>query len=456
MKVDRLEEEYLKKTLTSAKLAERACHYMPGGDTHGHFYNPPYHTTIDRGEGCYLYDVDGNRYIDCVNAYFVLIHGHCFSPIVNALERQIKRGTSFGMPTEDQIEYAQHLCERIPSLDEVRFVASGSEATNMAIRAARAFTGKRKIMKVDGGYHGTHNIGELNSFGASERGSCKPMPAIGAHGSEINDIVLFPWNDKEALQRIISENVGDVAGLIIEPIVVVGGIITPEPGFLKAVRELTREKGIVLIFDEVVTLPFSYGGMQEYYGVTPDLTAMGKGIGGGLPIGAWGGRRDIVELWNPERGHDAAVMMVSTFGGNAMTMAAGLAAMTHLTPEVIEQRNALADQLRKGIDETFKSVSIRGHASGLCNAFWIHWTDHPVKDPYDAVDAMLQATDSVRNLLFMGMRYRGVYLFPSPSPFGNISTPIGDKEIDHVINALEETLMEIRPVIEDECPDLLI
>jgi glutamate-1-semialdehyde 2,1-aminomutase len=279
---------------------------------------------------------------------------------------------------------------------------------------------------------------------------------MGAHGSDINDIVLFPWNDTEVFQRIISENAGDVAGLIIEPIVVVGGVITPEPGFLKAVRELTREKGIVLIFDEVVTLPFIYGGMQEYYGVIPDLTAMGKGIGGGLPIGAWGGRGDIVELWNPERGHDGAVMMVSTFGGNAMTMAAGLAAMTHLTPEVIEQRNALADRLRKGIDETFKSVSVRGHASGLCNAFWIHWTDHPVGDPYDAVDAMLLATDSVRNLLFMGMRYRGVYLFPSPSPFGNISTAIRDKEIDHIINALEETLMEIRPVIEDECPDLLI
>lgn len=212
----------------------------------------------------------------------------------------------------------------------------------------------------------------------------------------------------------------------------------------------------MLIFDEVVTLPFCYGGMQEYYRVTPDLTAMGKGIGGGLPIGAWGGRRDIVELWNPESGHEDAVMMVSTFGGNALTMAAGLAAMTHLTHEVIERRNALGDRLRIGIHEAYKSAGIQGHASGFCNAFWIHWTDRPVRDPYDAVDAMSQATDRVRNLLFLGMRYRGVYLFPSPSPFGNVSTAMGDKEIDHIINALGETLEEIRPVIEDECPNLLV
>jgi glutamate-1-semialdehyde 2,1-aminomutase len=454
MKADQLVKKYLEKTSASAEMADRASRYMPGGDTHGHFFNPPYHTAIERGKGCYIYDVDGNKYIDCVNGYFALIHGHCFPPVVEALEQQVKLGTTFGMPTEQQIEYARHLCERIPSLDKVRFVASGSEATNMAIRAARAFTGKRKIMKVDGGYHGTHNIGELNSFGPSERGDHRARPDIGANGSEINDVILFPWNDKETLEYTISENADDVAALIIEPVLVVGGVIPPADGFLEAVRELTRQKGVVLIFDEVVTLPFSYGGMQGFYNISPDLTTMGKGIGGGLPIGAWGGKHDIMEMWNPQG--DNAVVMVSTFGGNAMTMAGALAAMTHLTPEVIQQRNALADRLREEINETFKSVGIRGHASGLCNAFWIHWTDKPVRDPYSVRNAILQATDNVRNLLFMGMRYRGVYLFPSPSAFGNISTPIQEKEINYIINALRETLLEIRPVIEDECPHLLV
>lgn len=452
MNVDQLVKKYLEKTSASAEMADQARRCMPGGDTHGRFFNPPYHTVIESGRGCYIYDVDGNKYIDCVNGYFALIHGHCFPPTVEALAQQIRRGTTFGMPTEHQIEYAQHLCERVPSLDEVRFVASGSEATNMAIRAARAFTGKRKIMKVDGGYHGTHNIGELNS-GPLEKGHHWAKPDIGASGSEINDVVLFPWNDKETLEHLISENAEDVAALIIEPVLVVGGGVPPAAGFLEAVRELTRQKGLILIFDEVVTLPFSYGGMQGYYGIIPDLTTMGKGIGGGLPIGAWGGRQDIMEMWNPQK--SGGVVMVSTFGGNAMTMAGALAAMTHLTPEVIEQRNALADRLRKGINETFKRVGIQGHASGLCNAFFIHWTDKPVRDPHDVADAMLQATDNIRNLLFLGMRYRGVYLFPSPSPFGNVSTPVGDNEIDYIVKALEETLTEIRPVIDDECHHLL-
>lgn len=254
MKKEQLEKTYLEKTRTSAKLAESARKYMPGGDTHGHFFNPPYHIVIDHGEGCNLHDVDGNRYVDCVNAYFVLMHGHCFPPVLEALEGQARRGTSFGMPVREQIEFAKHLCDRVPSLDLVRFVASGSEATNMTIRAARAFTGKRKIMKVDGGYHGTHNIGEVNAFGAPGREKGHLMPAIGTAGSEINDVILFEWNDFENLEFTINRYGEEVAALIIEPMIVAGGMVLPAPGFLEKVRQLTEEKGILLIFDEVVTL----------------------------------------------------------------------------------------------------------------------------------------------------------------------------------------------------------
>ncbi len=455
MNGEQLLEKYLEKTKTSAKLAQEARRVMPGGDTHGHFYNPPYHITIDHGNGCYLYDVDGNAYIDCVNAYFVLIHGHCFPPIVESLAEQIKRGTGFGMPTEPQILFAQHLCERVPSLEEVRFVSSGSEATAMAIRAARAFTGKRKIMKVDGGYHGTHNIGELNSFGgALGRGELKPMPEIGTNGSEINDVILFPFNEPERLKEIVLKYSEDIAALIIEPMIIPSGAIPPEPGYLETVRDMTEELGIVLIFDEVVTLPFYYGGLQEYYGITPDLTTMGKGIGGGLPIGAWGGKREIMELWNPEKGEDA-VVMVSTSGGNPLTMAAGLTAMKQLTHEVIERRNSLGDRLRDGMNQVFSNIGIHGHISGLANAFWIHWSDKPVRDPYAVGEAMSQANENIRNLLFLGMRYRGVYLFPTPSPFGNISTVLQEKDIDLIINAFSETLTDIKSVIAEECPNLL-
>lgn len=447
--------KYLGKTQASAKLAEEARNYMPGGDTHGHFYNPPYHITIERGEGCYLFDVDGNKYIDCVNAYFVLIHGHCYSPIVKALEEQVKRGTGFGMPTKPQIQFAQHLSERVPSLEELRFVSSGSEATSMAIRAARAFTGKQKIMKVDGGYHGTHNIGELNSFGGSlSRGELKPMPEIGTNGSEINDVILFPFNDPSGLEEIVENNSGETAALIIEPMIIPSGAIPPDPGYLEAVRNITEENGILLIFDEVVTLPFFYGGLQEFYGVTPDLTTMGKGIGGGLPIGAWGGKREIMELWNPEKGEDA-VIMVSTSGGNAFSMVAGLTTMKHLTHGVIEKRNYLGTKLRESMTKVFSDIGIKGHVSGLANAFWIHWSHKPVTDPYAVGEAMSQANENIRNLLFLGMRYRGIYLFPTPSPFGNVSTVMHEKDIDNIINAFSDTLREIKPVITVECPNLL-
>ena len=455
MDAAKLIEKYIKKLPVSADWAQNASQYMPGGDTHGHFFNPPFHTAIDHGEGCYLYDVDGNRYIDFANSAFCLIHGHCFPPVTQALEEQIKRGTTFMMPTELQIGFAQLLCQRIPSLDEVRFVSSGSEATNMDMRAARAHTGRRKIMKVDGGYHGTHNIGELNSFGASKRGECSANPDIGTNGSEINDVILFPWNDIEFVRRIIQEKGEEVAALIIEPVLVVGGVIEPAPGFLENIRQLTQDHGIVLIFDEVVTLPFSYHGMQGDYGVTPDLTTMGKGIGGGLPIGAWGGKRDILEMWNPLRGHGDGIITVSTSGGNAITMAAGLSAMTHLTPEIIQSRNSFGDTLRSEMNATFKRNNIKAHISGSHSVFWVHFGEKIVKDPYDSLDALQLGSDNIRNLLFMGMRYRGVYLFPSPSIFGNISTPIRQKEIDNMIQALDETLNEIRPVIETECPHLV-
>ena len=454
MSAEQLEKKYLEKTSVSAGLAQQARQYMPGGDTHGHFYNPPYYTTIERGNGCYLYDVDGNRYIDCVNGYYVLAHGHCFPPTVAAIAEQINSGTTFGIPTRAQIDLARHLCERVPSLDELRFATSGSEATTMCIRAARAFTGKRKIMRVDGGYHGNHNIGELNSFVIGERDEQSHMPPVGTASSDLDDVILFPWNHPDALEQIISRHADETAAVIMEPMMLYGGWLLPDTGYLERVRRLTEENNILLVFDEVVTLLFSYGGLQEYFGVTPDLTAMGKAIGGGLPIGAWGGRRDIVELWNPERGEDA-VMSIATFGGNPLSMVAGLTALQHLTEAAIERRNKLSDRLREEVDQAIADARIRAHMSGLFNTFGIQWTDKTVRDPYEAAEAMSRVTDRVRSLFFMGMRYRGVYFFPAPTPFGNISTAVGDKEIDHIVNAVGETLSELYPVIEAECPAVL-
>ena len=450
MSIETLTAKYLQNTQNSARLAERARRIMPGGDTHGHFYNSPYHITIDHGMGNSLFDVDGNQYLDCVNAYYMHIHGHCFAPIVEALDSQIQSGTGFGMPTEVQIEFAELLCKWVPSLDEIRFVCSGSEATSMAIRAARAFTGKQKIVKLEGGYHGNHNIGEINSFGGSlDREELKFSPEIGCEGSELNDVILFRFNDADQLREITKVHSNEIAALIIEPLIIPSGSIPFESGFLQAIRDITRESGIVLIFDEVVTLPFEYGGLQEHYGVIPDLTTMGKGIGGGLPIGAWGGKKEIMELWNPERGDDA-VLMVSTSAGNPMSMTAGLTAMRHLTQELIEKRNKSGQRLREGMNEAFKKAGIHGQVTGAAHSFWLHWTDEPVRNPHDVGMAISRAGDEIRNLLFLGMRHYGVYLFPSPSVFGHISTAMQEADIDTIIQALEQTLFEIKPFIKSE------
>ena len=449
---NQLKEKYLAKIPTSARFAEKACRWMPGGDTHGHFFSPPHHIVIKNGTGCYLFDVDDNRYIDCVNGYFSLDHGHCFQPVVEALAQQITSGTQFGMPSETQITFAEHLCERVPSLDMVRFVTSGSEATSMTFRAARAFTGKRKIMKVDGGYHGIHNIGELNSFNCGERRRYEGKPEIGTRGSEIEDVILFPWNDEEIVKKLILEHADQVAALIMEP-ANTGAMIPATPRFLETIRTLTREKNIVLIFDEVVTLNFSYGGLQTKYGVTPDLTAMGKCIGGGLPVGAWGGSQGIMEMWDP-RNEDGGVKMVSTFGGNPMTMAAGMASLTHLTPELIEKRNTLAERLQEELTGILKKLKIRAHASGLAHAFTIYWTDKPVRDLYDFCDARQRLGERVRNLLHSGLRYHGVYLYPDIG--GGISTAIEEKDVFHILEAFEKTLTDIYPVMEEDSPDLLM
>jgi glutamate-1-semialdehyde 2,1-aminomutase len=455
VKVEQLEKKYLENTSKSAALAEKARRYMPGGDTHGPSYHPPYHLTFERGKGCYIYDVDGNKYIDFCNQWLTMIHGHAFGPMVEAVRKRIAHSVGFGYPNKDQYEFAELLCKRVPSFERMRFVASGSEATMMCIRAARAFTGKRKIMKVEGGYHGTHDLGELNWFPTPASGpleEIKPTPPdAGVSGSEAKDVIIFPYNETNIFKELISRHAHEVAAVIMEPMIGPTGMIKPEPGFLETVREMTKKEGVILIFDEVVQFPDGYNGAQGMFGVTPDLTALGKGIGGGLPIGAWGGRSDIMELWNPERGHDA-IMQVSTHAGNAISMVGALTTMKYFTHDVIRERNARFEHLRSGFEEAFANEKIHGQVTGIGWGFAIHLTDKPVRNPRESIGAAA-AAEEVAGLIFMGMRYHGVCIYPPL--FGSLSTAVKDKDVDLAISALAKTLKEIRPVIEEKCSYLL-
>ncbi|MFZ0449937.1 MAG: aspartate aminotransferase family protein [Desulfatiglandaceae bacterium] len=455
MNAEHLKKKYLEKTSKSAGLAKKACSYMPGGDTHGPSYHPPYHITFDRGKGCYIYDVDGNKYLDFCNQWLTMVHGHAFPPMVEAVQKRIARSVGFGYPTEEQYEFAQLLCRRVPCFEQMRFVASGSEATLMCIRAARAFTGKRKIMKLEGGYHGTHDLGEFNWFPSPEAGPLGKIkataPDAGINGSEIEDVIIFAYNETEIFKKIISRHAGDVAAVIMEPMIGPLGMIKPEPGFLETIRSLTEKHGIILIFDEVVQFPNAYYGTQGLFGITPDLTALGKGIGGGLPIGAWGGRRDIMDLWNPEKGHDA-ILQVSTHAGNAVSMAAGLATMKHLTATVIKQRDTRFKKLQSGFQKVFVDAKVKAQVTGIGYGFAIHLTDKPVRNPRDSFGAAM-AAEEIAGLIFMGLRYHGVSIYPPL--FGSLSTAARDKDIDFAVDALAKTLKEIHPVIEEKSPHLL-
>jgi len=385
-----------------------------------------------------------------------MIHGHAFSPMVQAVQKRIALSVGFSYPTKEQYEYAELLCNRVPSFERMRFVASGSEATMMCIRTARAFTGKRKIMKTEGGYHGTHDLGELNWFPTPDSGPLERIkttpPDAGVSGSEINDVIIFPYNETEIFKEIITSHADEVAAVILEPMIGPMGMIEPEPGFLESIRELTKEKDVILIFDEVVQFPDAYNGAQGLFGVTPDLTALGKGIGGGLPIGAWGGRSEMMELWNPEKGHDA-IMEVSTHAGNAVSMVAGLTTMKHFTHQAIEERNARFERLRSGFEEAFVNEKIHAQVTGIGWGFAIHLTDKRVRNPRDSFGAFM-AAEQVAGLIFMGMRYHGVCIYPTL--FGSLSTAVQDEDVDFSVDALKETLREIRPVIEEKCPYLLV
>jgi glutamate-1-semialdehyde 2,1-aminomutase len=299
-------------------------------------------------------------------------------------------------------------------------------------------------------------LGQFNWFPSPEAGpleNIRTTPSdAGLCGSDIDDVIIFPFNETAIFTSLFNRYAKEVAAVIMEPMIGPLGMIEPKPGFLENIRKLTAETGAILIFDEVVQFPDAYNGAQGLFKITPDLTALGKGIGGGLPIGAWGGRSDIMDLWNPERGHDV-IMQVSTHAGNALSMVAGMEAMKHLTQKAIEKRNARFVKLKTGFEEAFASQGIRGRVTGIGWGFAIHLTDQPISNPRDTFGAAM-AAEEIAGLIFLGMRYHGVSIYPPL--FGCLSTVIEEKEIAFAVDALLKTLGEIRPVVEQVSPHLLV
>jgi glutamate-1-semialdehyde 2,1-aminomutase len=445
---------YAEKTARSSKHFETAKEWLPGGDTRRASYYSPYPLFAERGQGCYLYDCDGNKYIDMLNNYTSLIHGHAHPRITEAAEAELKRGVVLGTNTEIQYRHAEHLCHRMPSMEQVRYCNSGTEAAMLAMRVARAFTGRHAILKMDGGYHGMGEYSQVNMFPDP---SAKGTPSVYADPwiskNILKDIEVIPFNDLAAAEIALKKHHDRLAAVIMEPMFSAGGAIPPEPGYLAGMRELTKRYNVLLIYDEVMVFRLNYGGLQSHFGVKPDITILGKIIGGGFPIGALGGRRDIMNHFSPSHSHP--VFHSGTFSGNNMSLTAGLVALKMYDQPAIERLNSLGDRLRKGFREALEKAGITGHVTGIGSILAIHWTE---KAPRNAGETFGQikgfGANPISRLLHIEMINRGV--FSAPRGQYALTTPMTETEIDRVIEAFIGTLETLKPLIAEVLPNLII
>ena len=428
-------ERYAETTARSAALFERATASLPGGNSRTTIFIDPYPCYVERGEGCRIWDADGNERIDFINNYTSLILGHSHPRVVEALQEQAARFVSVAAPSELEIELAEAIKERLPSIDLIRFGNSGTEGTMMAIRAARAFTGRSKIVKFEGGYHGTHDYAVVDAGAAGAAGTGTTTQGAGIPEAVADTVVIAPFNDPDATERVLAAHRDELAAVIVEPVMGAAGVIPADESFLVFLRELTQSLGALLVFDEVISFRVGYGGAQGRYGVRPDLTTMGKIIGGGLAVGAFGGREDVMSLFDPRR--PGYLVHGGTFNANPLTAVAGLATLAELTPEEFDRLEALGKELKGKLEALFAQAGIAAHVNQIGSLFNIHLSGSPVVDYAGA-----QASD--RALLFelyIAMLNHGVAF--TGRGMGCLSTPMGSAEIDAFVEAARAGLADL-------------
>jgi glutamate-1-semialdehyde 2,1-aminomutase len=390
---------------------------------------------FERGEGAYLIDADGNRYIDYVASWGPLILGHAHPNVIAEVYFASKRGTSFGAPTWLEVEMVELIRECIPSMEKVRLVNSGTEATMSALRLARAFTKRKKIIKFDGCYHG-HSDSLLVKAGSGL--ATFGIPASPGVPEELTShTISLPFNDREAVESAFERYRSEIACVILEPVPANMGVVLPRKDFLKFLRDLTQREGALLIFDEVITgFRLGLGGAQEHFGITPDLTCLGKIIGGGLPVGAYGGRADIMSLVAPE----GPVYQAGTLSGNPIAVSAGLATLRELRkPGAYARLENLARLLEEGIRDILKELSLPYQVVRCASMLTLFFTEREVQDFQSALSC---DTDKFASF-WQGMLKRGIYLPPSQFEAWFVSLAHGEREIDLTLKALKETLREM-------------
>lgn len=446
-------EGYTQKTRGSAGQNTLAKEYLPGGDTRSATYFNPYPIYMTRGEGCRLYDVDGNCYLDFLNNYSSLIHGHAHPKIVEKAQAQLESGTVLGGPSKVQQLHAAHLKNRMPSLELLRYCNSGTEATLFAMRAVRAYTGRDVIIKMDGGYHGSHDFVEANvQSHANQSGPVAvQLDTRGVPACVLEQLRVVPFNDAEAVETILKKEAHNIAAVIVEPLLGAGGVIPPLEGYLQKLRALTDQYGVLLIFDEVMTFRLSTGGMQLIYDLRPDLTALGKIIGGGFPVGAFGGRKEIMALFDPNRHNGLAHS--GTFNGNNITLSAGLAALELYDSKSVARINRLGERLRQGFNRAFRDAGIAGQAIGVGSFIGVHWYREPITNAFHVAQSKAAAGELTK-LLHLELINNGIY--SADRGMFVVSTPMTESEIDTANEVFAKALNVIKPYIAAKIPFLLV
>ncbi|MDX5337966.1 MAG: glutamate-1-semialdehyde 2,1-aminomutase [Cyclobacteriaceae bacterium] len=391
---------------------------------------------IEKAQGAFLYDVDGNEFIELINSWGPMILGHNNPMLKEAIAKALESGTSFGAPTGKEVQIAELIVEMVPSVEKVRMVNSGTEATMSAIRVARGFTGRDKFIKMEGHYHG-HGDSFLISAGSGAVTMGNP-DSPGVTQGTAKDTLLAPYNNLEAIERLVDANKGEIAALILEPVPGNMGLVLPLPGYLEGLRKICTREGIVLIFDEVMTgFRLAPGGAQELFGVTPDMTTLGKIIGGGMPVGAYGGKKEIMDFVSPA----GPVYQAGTLSGNPIAMAAGLTMLTYLkeNPQTYGQLNLIGRKLSEGITKINLDLRLEFTLNHLGSMYSLFFTSNPVVD----FESAKSSDTAMFGRYFQAMLKRGVYLAPSQFESLFLSTALSDDLIQRILGAHRESMEEI-------------
>ena len=427
----------------SASLYERALAILPGGVSRNTVLRRPHPPYADRAAGCRVVDIEGVERIDFANNMASLIHGHAHPAVVAAVTEQLGKGTAFTLATEVEVRYAEHLCGRNPGFEKLRFVNSGTEAVMAGIKASRAFTGRPKIAKVEGAYHGQYDYAEVSqtpkpaNWGAADHPASVPV-AYGTPANALADVVVLPFNDPEHAVAILDEHPGEIACVLLDLMPHRVGLKPADPEFVAALREWTRRDGALLVLDEVITFRSEWSGAQSWYGVTPDLTALGKIIGGGFPAGAIAGRAEVMDVMDPLA--DTVLFPHSgTFSANPITMTAGLVTMELFDQAAVARVNALAQRAIDGIEDAIRATGFRACVTGGGSMFRVHHKDRP---PRNYREAFMTAEENRLLKRLLDHLFDAGFLMINTCS-ATISTPMGEPEIDSLVAALERGFVRV-------------